>query len=81
MSNEVRTGMVLEDVEVEGLNENVWTVLNAKLENPVEFDEKPTVKDLQDAKLEYGYSKCKMAVSDERKLIVLSPVEISGHSL
>ena len=79
VNEEIRTGMVLEDVELpENREEGSWIVMDAKLEQSVTFDEKPTLEELQETRMEFGYSKAKMAVNEELNLIVLSPVDVSG---
>jgi len=82
MVKEITTGMVLEDVKLpENREEGSWIVMDAKLEQSVTFDEKPTWDELQDVKEGiFGYSKAKMAVNEELNLIVLTPVDISGFS-
>jgi hypothetical protein len=83
MANEViRTGMVLEDVELpENREEGSWLVMDAKLEQSMTFEDKPDVDDLNIARTEFGYSKAKVAVNEELNLIVLTPVDISGISV
>jgi hypothetical protein len=82
MVNEVRTGMVLEDVELpENREDGTWLVMDGKLEQSITFDEKPDVDDLNMAKSEFGYSKAKVAVNEELNLIVLTPVDVSGFKI
>lgn len=81
MPTEIINGMVLENLDVKlSENKNVWTIMNGKLEEPMEYEGEnmPTYDQMQAAKLYYGYSKAKMNYNLERKLIVISPVDISS---
>ena len=78
---EVRSGMILEDLDVTlNEDENIWTILNGKLEEPIEFDGKPTLTQVQTTKDYYGYSKAKMSLNEEMRLIVISPFDVSAIS-
>lgn len=80
MPREITNGMVLDELEV-NLTEGVWSVFDAKLENVVEFEDTPTKEQLEKLKFDFGYSRAKAAISFDRKLIVITPQEVSGSSL
>lgn len=79
---DVFTGAVIEEIQNKRAKstDESWVVMDAMLDDPVDFDDRPEFPDLKDiAQLRYGYSKTKMAVNEDYRIILLMPVDVSGQ--
>ena len=80
----IRTGTLLEDAPVrENRANNVWTVMNGLLlsDSVREFNEQPSINDLKQLRIEYGYTKGWININEDKRLIVITPVDVSGISI